>query len=140
MKVGIASDHAGFELKQAIIKNRSDVEFHDFGTNSEERADYPDFGHPLASAVERGEVQWGIAICGSGQGMNMTVNKHDAIRGALCWNSEIAALARAHNNANIIVLPARFISVSEALEMIQTFFETPFEGGRHQPRIEKIHG
>ena len=140
MKVGIASDHAGFELKQAIIKQRSDVEFHDFGTNSEERADYPDFGHPLASAVERGEVQWGIAICGSGQGMNMTVNKHDAIRGALCWNSEIAALARAHNNANIIVLPARFISVSEALEMIHTFFETPFEGGRHQPRIEKIHG
>lgn len=140
MKVGIASDHAGFELKKAIVDQMIDVEFHDFGTDSEERADYPDFGHPLASAVERGEVQWGIAICGSGQGMNMTVNKHDSIRGALCWNPEIAALARAHNNANIIVLPARFISVSEALEMIHTFFETPFEGGRHQPRIDKIHG
>lgn len=140
MKVGIASDHAGFELKKAIVDQMIDVEFHDFGTDSEERADYPDFGHPLASAVERGEVQWGIAICGSGQGMNMTVNKHDSIRGALCWNPEIAALARAHNNANIIVLPARFISVSEALAMIHTFFETPFEGGRHQPRIDKIHG
>lgn len=140
MKVGIASDHAGFELKKAIVDQMIDVEFHDFGTDSEDRADYPDFGHPLASAVERGEVQWGIAICGSGQGMNMTVNKHDYIRGALCWNPEIAALARAHNNANIIVLPARFISVSEALEMIHTFFETPFEGGRHQPRIDKIHG
>jgi len=140
MKVGIASDHAGFSLKAAIIDRLQDLSFKDFGAPSEERADYPDFGHPLAREVADGTLSWGIAICGSGQGMNMTVNKHHAIRGALCWNAEIVKLAREHNDANILVLPARFITVDEALNMIHIFMNTAFEGGRHQPRIEKIHG
>jgi len=140
MKVGIASDHAGFSLKASIIDRLQDVSFKDFGAPSEERADYPDYGHPLAHEVANGSLSWGIAICGSGQGMNMTVNKHHAIRGALCWNAEIVKLAREHNDANILVLPARFITVDEALDMIHIFMNTAFEGGRHQPRIEKIHG
>jgi ribose 5-phosphate isomerase B len=111
---------------------------HDFGTHSSDSCDYPDFGHRLAEAVERGEFDYGIAICGSGNGINMTVNKHQGIRAALCWTPELAALARQHNNANVLSLPGRFVDNASALEMVKTFLSTDFEGGRHQRRIDKI--
>lgn len=138
--VPIGCDHAGFELKQQIVVHLIDkgYEVKDFGTHSLDSIDYPDYGHPVAEMVEENEGMLGVVICGSGNGINMTVNKHQGIRSALCWKKEIAALARQHNNANIIALPARFISVSEGLEMIDTFFTTEFEGGRHQNRINKI--
>lgn len=140
MKIGIASDHAGFELKQHLINwlNENNFEVADFGTNSTASCDYPDYAHPLANAVETGHCLYGIAICGSGNGINMTVNKHQGIRSALCWDTELAALARQHNNANILALPARFISQGKALELVKTFLTTNFEGGRHQGRIDKI--
>ncbi len=138
--IGIASDHAGYELKE-ILKSWLKVkgyDLKDFGAFSIESSDYPDFAHPLANAIEKGDVNIGISICGSGNGMNMTVNKHQDIRAGLCWNKEIARLARAHNNANICSLPARFVSVDDAKEIVETFLNTEFEGGRHQIRIEKI--
>jgi ribose 5-phosphate isomerase B len=138
--LGIASDHAGYELKE-ILKAWLKVkgfEFKDFGTFSSESSDYADYAHPLANAVENGAVNVGISICGSGNGINMTVNKHQGIRAGVCWNKEISRLARAHNNANICSLPARFISVDEAKDIVETFIKTDFEGGRHQTRIEKI--
>lgn len=140
MKIGIASDHAGFELKQFLINwlNENNFEVADFGTNSTASCDYPDYAHPLANAVEIGDCIFGIAICGSGNGINMTVNKHQEIRSALCWDTELAKLAREHNNANILALPARFISQEKALELVKTFLTTDFEGGRHQGRIDKI--
>ena len=140
LKIGIASDHAGFERKGAVAEWLVDqvAELHDFGTYSSERADYADYAHPLALAVESGEYDLGIAICGSGNGINITVNKHQGIRGALCWKPELAALARKHNNANILSLPGRFITDEEAIEMVQIFLTTDFEGGRHQTRIDKI--
>lgn len=140
MKIGIASDHAGFELKQHLINwlNENNFEVADFGTNSTASCDYPDYAHPLANAVEIGDCIFGIAICGSGNGINMTVNKHQEIRSALCWDTELAKLAREHNNANILALPARFISQEKALELVKTFLTTDFEGGRHQGRIDKI--
>ena len=140
MKIGIASDHAGFELKQYLINwlNENNFEVADFGTNSTASSDYPDYAHPLANAVEIGDCIFGIAICGSGNGINMTVNKHQEIRSALCWDTELAKLAREHNNANILALPARFISQEKALELVKTFLTTDFEGGRHQGRIDKI--
>ena len=140
MKIGIASDHAGFELKQYLINwlNENNFEVADFGTNSTASCDYPDYAHPLANAVEIGDCIFGIAICGSGNGINMTVNKHQEIRSALCWDTELAKLAREHNNANILALPARFISQEKALELVKTFLTTDFEGGRHQGRIDKI--
>lgn len=113
-------------------------EVSDFGCNSVESVDYPDYGHPLAKAVSSGEFEMGISICGSGNGMNMVVNKHPGIRSALCWNEEISRLARAHNDANICALPGRFISESEAYSIIRTFLNTEFEGGRHERRVEKI--
>jgi len=140
MKIAIACDHAGFELKENLtrdLQNRGYV-VKDYGTNSEESVDYPDFAHPLASAVEKGEFNFGITICGSGNGINMAANKHQGIRSALCWNAEIAALARQHNDANICSIPARFVSKSEAGKIIEVFLNTDFEGGRHQKRIEKI--
>lgn len=138
--IGLACDHAGFELKEHI---RSWLEakgwtYKDFGTYSAESVDYPDYAHPLALAVESGECYPGIAICGSGNGINMTLNKHQGIRAALCWNAEIAYWARLHNDANILVMPGRFISIEEADKVLETFFATPFEGGRHQRRINKI--
>ena len=138
-KIGISSDHAGFELKQKIKSVFSELTFVDFGPTNTESVDYPDYAHPLANAIEKGELAMGIAICGSGNGINMTVNKHKGIRSALCWTVELAQLARQHNNANIIALPARFISEELAIEMVKAFLSTDFEGGRHQKRVEKIN-
>ena len=140
MSIGVASDHAGYELKTKVIKHLESkgCVVHDFGTDSAESVDYPDYAHKLASAVESGSCQFGIAICGSGNGVNMTVNHHRKVRGALCWTPEIAALARQHHDANIISLPARFIEPSIALQMVDVFLSTDFEGGRHQRRVEKI--
>ena len=140
MSIGVASDHAGYELKTKVIKHLESkgCVVHDFGTDSAESVDYPDYAHKLANAVESGSCQFGIAICGSGNGVNMTVNHHRKVRGALCWTPEIAALARQHNDANIICLPARFIEASIALQMVDVFLSTDFEGGRHQRRVEKI--
>jgi ribose 5-phosphate isomerase B len=139
-KIAIVSDHAGYFLKEKlvkfIIKDGHDVK--DLGCSSTEAVDYPDFGHPLANAVSAGEFELGISICGTGNGINMVVNKHPGIRGALCWNEEISRLARAHNDANICALPGRFISESEAYLIVKTFLNTSFEGGRHQGRIDKI--
>lgn len=138
--IPIGADHAGFELKNQLISFLEEKGFtvKDFGCYSEESIDYPDFGHPVAEMVETNEAMLGIVICGSGNGINMTVNKHKGIRSALCWNTELAALARQHNNANILALPARFISSELALEMVNIFLTTSFEGGRHQIRIDKI--
>ena len=139
-KIGLCCDHAGFELKEFVKQLLLDkgYEVEDFGTHSTESCDYPDFAHPLGYAIEAGEVYPGIAICGSGNGISMTLNKHQGVRAALCWNSEIAGLARAHNDANILVMPGRFISREEAVKAIASFFQTPYEGGRHQNRIDKI--
>ena len=138
--IPIGADHAGFELKTAIIDHLTAAGYtlNDFGCYSEESIDYPDFGHPVAEMVEQNEGMLGILICGSGNGINMTANKHQGVRSALCWKNELAELARLHNNANIIALPARFISTEEALEMVDTFLTTDFEGGRHERRVEKI--
>lgn len=138
--IPIGCDHAGFELKMILIDHLQEkgYDLKDFGCYSEESIDYPDFGHPVASMVESNEGTLGILICGSGNGINMTANKHQGVRSALCWKKEIAELARAHNNANIIALPARFISTEEAVEIIDAFFTTPFEGGRHERRVNKI--
>lgn len=138
--IAICSDHAGFELKSIIegYLEADNKEFKDFGTSSAESCDYPDFAHPCAQAVESGECYPGIAMCGSGNGIAMTLNKHQGIRAALCWTPELARLARQHNDANVLVLPARFISPVDALAIVDAFLETPFEGGRHQRRIDKI--
>ncbi len=138
--IGICSDHAGFDLKQYVkswLEKKGWV-YKDFGTYTADSCDYADFAHPLASAIEADECYPGIAICGSGNGINMTLNKHQGIRAALCWTPEIAELARKHNNANILVMPGRFINFKEADEIMTKFFNTDFEGGRHQRRIEKI--
>lgn len=139
-KVALCSDHAGFELKELIKKHLADkgVDFNDFGTHSADSCDYADYAHPAAEAVEKGECYPCIAMCGSGNGIAMTLNKHQDIRAALCWNTELAALARQHNNANTLVLPARFIPAELALEIVDTFLSTGFEGGRHERRIAKI--
>ncbi len=138
--VAICSDHAGYELKKAIISylNERGIATEDFGTDSGESCDYPDFAHPAALSLEAGATYPGIAMCGTGNGISMTLNKHQGIRAALCWNTDLARLAREHNDANFLVLPARFIPVEEALLIVDTFLSTPFEGGRHQRRIEKI--
>ncbi|MDR1982057.1 MAG: ribose 5-phosphate isomerase B [Tannerellaceae bacterium] len=138
--IGLCSDHAGFELKEAIRRalDARGLPYRDFGTYSSEACDYPDYAHVLAHAVETGEVYPGIALCGTGNGIAMTLNKHLGIRAALCWEAELATLARAHNDANVLVLPARFIGEEEMFAAIDRFLETPFEGGRHQRRIDKI--
>jgi ribose 5-phosphate isomerase B len=140
LKIALASDHAGFDLKNAIILflKKENYDIIDFGCFSKESSDYADFAHPLAFAVENDSNMIGIACCGSGNGINMTVNKHPGIRSALCWNTQIAELARSHNNANICSLPARFISENEAFEIIRIFLSTNFEFGRHLQRINKI--
>ena len=139
-KIAIVSDHAGFYMKEKLlgflIKEKYDVK--DFGCPTDEIVDYPDFGHPLANVVASGEFEFGISICGSGNGMNMTVNKHPGIRGALCWNEEISRLARAHNDANVCAIPGRFVSETEVFLIAKTFIETAFDGGRHKRRIDKI--
>ena len=138
--IGICSDHAGFALKQHVKQwlEAKGWAYKDFGTYSEESCDYPDFAHQLAEAVEAGECYPGIAICGSGQGISMTLNKHQGIRAALCWEPELATLARQHNDANVLSMPGRFISNEKADEIMEAFFSASFEGGRHQRRVDKI--
>lgn len=139
MLIPIGCDHAGFELKESVVDflAKKGIAVKDYGTYSEESVDYPDFGHKVADHVEK-NGGLGIVICGSGNGINMTVNKHQGIRSALCWTKEIAELARQHNDANIIAIPARFLTEQVALEMIACFINTEFEGGRHQRRVDKI--
>ncbi|MDR0431493.1 MAG: ribose 5-phosphate isomerase B [Tannerellaceae bacterium] len=138
--IGLASDHAGFELKQFVKEYliSSGWKCHDFGTHNQDSCDYADYAHPLAAAIENGDFEFGIAICGSGNGINMTLNKHQKIRAALCWNSKLAQLAREHNNANILVLPARFIEIADAKSIVNKFLNGEFEGERHTKRIAKI--
>lgn len=138
--IPIGADHAGFELKEKIIGylTKKGYELKDFGCYSNDSIDYPDYGHPVAQMVEENMGMLGILICGSGNGISMTANKHQGVRSALCWKKEIAELARQHNNANIITLPARFISEEEGIEMVEVFLNTEFEGGRHQNRVNKI--
>jgi ribose 5-phosphate isomerase B len=140
MKIAIGNDHAGYEIKR-IIKDwleEQGYDFVDYGTDSPEPADYPDIVHPLASAVDKGEIDMGVLICGSGQGASITANKHQGIRATLCWRPEIAVLARSHNDANILCLPGRFIEGDAAIEVLRVFLDTPFDGGRHKRRIEKV--
>lgn len=138
--IAIGCDHAGFPYKDAIktLLNNKGIEVIDKGTNSLDSVDYPDFVHPVAEALEQNQVELGVLICGSGNGVSMTANKHQTVRAALCWNEEIAALARQHNNANIISIPARFVSEELALKMVETFISTEFEGGRHARRVGKM--
>ena len=140
MKIAIGSDHAGFSLKEFIkdYLQSKDHQVTDHGAYSEERADYPDYAHPTACQLISGEVDLGIVICGSGNGINMTVNKYAQIRSALCWTEELAALARQHNNANVLALPARFISKEVAIACVDAFLGSDFEGGRHEARVAKI--
>jgi ribose 5-phosphate isomerase B len=139
-KIAIVADHAGYFLKEKLIQYlvSEKYEVKDFGCFSDDPVDYPDFAHPLANAVSSGEFNIGISICGTGNGINMTANKHPGIRSSICWNEEISRLARAHNDSNICALPGRFISESEAYLIVKTFINTSFEGGRHQKRVEKI--
>ena len=140
MKISIGNDHAGTGYKNTIVnylKSKS-IEVINHGTDSEESVDYPDFVHPVATDVENNTSALGIIICGSGNGANMTANKHQGIRSALCWNTELVALAKQHNNANVLSIPARFVSEDQAVEFVKLFLETPFEGGRHERRVEKI--
>ena len=138
--VGFACDHAAFDMKELLVGYMAakGYEVVDFGCHSEERCDYADFAHPLAAAVESGEVAFGIALCGSGEGMAMTLNKHKGVRAGLVWRKEIAELIKQHNNANVLVLPARFISNDEAVELVNTFIAAEFEGGRHEARVAKM--
>lgn len=140
MKIAIGTDHAGVELKDVLIQLITGLSYEvlDKGPFSNESVDYPDYGHAVASAVDQGEADLGVVICGSGNGINMTVNKHQSIRGALCWTPEIAALARQHNDANIVAIPARFISTDDAKSIVSEFLTQEFEGGRHQRRVGKI--
>ncbi|KEO72183.1 ribose 5-phosphate isomerase B [Anditalea andensis] len=140
IKLAIGGDHAGYEYKEKLIKSllEAGYEVKDFGPDSNASVDYADYVHPLATAIESGEYLFGIVICGSGNGVAITANKHQGIRAALCWNEELAVLARSHNNANVLALPARFITFELAEKMVLTFLTTEFEGGRHQTRVDKI--
>lgn len=140
MKIALGGDHAGYQYKEVLKVQLEELghELKDFGPFSEASVDYPDFVHPLSSAVENKEFDLGILICGSGNGVAITANKHRGVRAALCWNKELAELARSHNNANVLCIPARFVSDEAAKEMVAAFLTTPFEGGRHQNRVDKI--
>ncbi|WP_321286626.1 ribose 5-phosphate isomerase B [uncultured Sunxiuqinia sp.] len=140
LKIALSSDHAGYERKQVVLNflKEQGVIYQDFGAFSAESSDYPDWAHPMAEAIENKEFDFGISLCGSGNGINMTANKHQDIRSAICWKPEIAALARLHNNANVCALPARFITDDEAIMIVKTFLSTDFEGGRHLRRINKM--
>ncbi len=138
LKIAIGADHAGFEYKEILKDFLSNYEVVDFGTHSLDSVDYPDFAHPVANAVEKGEADFGVLVCGSAQGVAITANKHQGIRAAVSWLTEIAKLSRQHNNANVICIPARFVSADLAKEMVETFLATPFEGGRHANRVNKI--
>jgi ribose 5-phosphate isomerase B len=138
--IAIGSDHAGFDYKEDLISflEGKGLAYHDHGTHSKESVDYPDFAHPVASAVENGDASFGILLCGSANGVAITANKHQGIRAAVCWGEELAKLAREHNNANVICIPARFVREGDAEKMVDIFMHTDFEGGRHQRRVEKI--
>jgi ribose 5-phosphate isomerase B len=138
--IAIGSDHAGYEYKEDLISflEAKGLPFHDFGTHSNDSVDYPDFAHPVANAVEKGEAAFGILLCGTANGVAITANKHKGVRAAICWGEELAKLAREHNDANILCIPARFVREGDAEKMLQTFMYTTFEGGRHQRRVEKI--
>lgn len=140
MKIGICSDHAGVEYKAKLIKylQGRGIEVVNFGTDTTESMDYPDVAHPLASAIESGSVDLGIALCGTGNGMAITLNKHQGVRAGLAWGTAIGKLVKQHNNANVLVMPARFISYRLAVAIVRAWLDTPFEGGRHQRRIDKI--
>ncbi len=140
MKIAIGNDHAGTDYKFAIINHLESqgIEVENYGTDTLDSVDYPDFVHPVAKAVEEGTVDWGILICGSANGVAMTANKYQKVRAGLCWTKEIVELIRQHNNANIICIPARFTAIPQAVEMVKTFLATEFEGGRHQRRVDKI--
>jgi ribose 5-phosphate isomerase B len=140
LPVAIGCDHAGFDYKEAIISflEGKGMAFTDFGTHSTDSVDYPDFAHPVASAVEKGEASFGILLCGSANGVAITANKHPGIRAAICWGEELAQLARQHNDANVICIPARFVREGDVEKMVNLFFSTPFEGGRHLNRVKKI--
>jgi len=139
-KIGIACDHAGFEYKEEVVKylTNKGLEVQDFGCYSDQSVDYPDLAHQLSKKINDGDLELGIQFCGSGNGINMSANKHQGVRSALCWQEDIAQLARLHNNANICTMPARFISFEKALKIIDIFLATEFEGGRHQRRVDKI--
>ena len=139
--IGLTSDHAGYPMKEYIISlfKEQGIPYTDFGTYGTESVDYPDFGHKLGEAIDNGNCDKGIAICGTGNGINMSLNRHTHVRSALCWNTKIAKLVRLHSDANVLTLPGRFVSEQEAYEMIEVFFNTEFEGGRHQLRIDKIN-
>jgi ribose 5-phosphate isomerase B len=140
MKIAIGADHAGYEYKELLKKwlSQNRFEVKDFGTYSTESADYPDFAHPVANAVEKKEFELGILVCGSANGVAITANKHQGIRAAICWTEELASLARKHNNANVLCIPSRFVSFDLAEKMTDKFLHTPFEGGRHEKRVNKI--
>lgn len=140
ISVAIGADHAGYEYKTTVINwlQQQNISIKDFGTFSTDSVDYPDFAHPVANAVENNEFNFGILICGSGNGVAISANKHKNIRAALCWTIEVAILARQHNNANIVCIPARFVDIDTTKKMVEIFLQTPFEGGRHQRRVEKI--
>jgi ribose 5-phosphate isomerase B len=140
MKLAIGNDHAGSDIKKKIVNllQAQNIEVVNYGTDQNESVDYPDFAHPVGKSIQENKVDLAIVICGSGNGVNMVVNKYPKVRSALCWNTELAALARSHNNANILAIPARFVSEEVAIEMVNTFLTTLFEGGRHQNRVEKI--
>ncbi len=141
LRIAVCNDHAGYDMKKAIVDHltlQGVKRVEDFGCHSTESCDYPDYAHPMAAAVEAGEYDFGISICGTGNGISMVANKHAGIRAALCWDVELARLARLHNDANVLSLPGRFVSLEQALEMVDVFFSTEFEGGRHIARIEKI--
>lgn len=140
MKISIGNDHAGPEYKKAIVQylESKGYEVTNYGTDTAASVDYPDFGHPVATDVSEGNADYGIVICGSGNGIAMTVNKHPKVRAGLCWTKEIAYLTRLHNNANVLSIPARYTSIQQAVEIVETFLTTDFEGGRHQTRVDKI--
>lgn len=140
MKLAIGSDHAGYDLKSTLVEYLKELghEVVDYGPDSADSVDYPKYAHPVASAVNNGEYELAIIMCGSGNGINMTANKYQGVRSALCWTPEIAMMARAHNNANILALPARYISVDDAKKCVDEFLNTPFEGGRHENRVNQI--
>lgn len=140
MRIALASDHAGYDLKQKVRLFLEDAgaRIQDFGCDSKDSCDYPDFAHPCAAAVEAGECDYGVVICSTGNGITMTANKHQGIRAALCWDTPLASFARLHNNANVLGLPANYITADKALDVVRVFFTTDFEGGRHERRVNKI--
>lgn len=140
LPVAIGSDHAGFEYKEEVISflESKGMQVKDYGTHSKDSVDYPDYAHPVSTAVERDQAAFGILICGSANGVAITANKHQGVRAAICWGEELARLARSHNNANVLCIPARFVDVPVANQMVEVFIDTPFEGGRHQDRVRKM--